>query len=126
MSLLICLDLLDRLKYYVEFVGVWFNGIMGNLPLNTHKKDGLHFGSYSPSTSSGHLRLRGYPSFDRSLEDLHPFPPRRERWVRSEEKDFEDSTILGMEVDQESVRGILQISKMKIWGEEWKGEVADS
>ena len=76
---------------------------MGNLPLRANKREGLHFGSYSPSASTGQLRLRGYPSYDMSLEDLHPYSTSRGRWVRSEERDLEDSTILGMEVDQELV-----------------------
>lgn len=75
---------------------------MGNLPLCVNKKDGLRFGSYN--TGAGrHLSLTGYPPYDMSLEDLRPFPSHSGR-VRLEEREEEVmSTIMGVEMDQESV-----------------------
>jgi len=84
---------------------------MGNSPLlAANRRDGHNLRSYSPrASSSQHLRLRSYPSFDMSLEDLHPYPllhhPDHQgiRWLRSEERDLEDSTVLGVEVDPDMV-----------------------
>lgn len=74
---------------------------MGNLPLCVNKKDGLRFGSYTTGIG-GHLALTAYPPFDMSLEDLHPFP-NCIGGVMMDEGEEVMTTIMGVEVDQESV-----------------------
>ncbi len=86
---------------------------MGNSPLLHGKKDRLRLGSYSPSGCTNRLRLRSYPSLDMSLEELHPYFPSAHgysrpssctsRWLKSEDRDLEDSVVLGMEINSESV-----------------------
>jgi len=63
---------------------------------------------------------------DMSLEDLHPyFPPAHghsrpnscsSRWFKSEDRDLEDSLVLGLEVNSESVWKFTKKKRLKVVG----------
>lgn len=72
---------------------------MGNLPLCVPKRGLLQFGDYTDITR-GHFSLHSYRAYDMSFEDLRPILSNEDEW----NGDGGDSaTILGLEMDQESV-----------------------
>lgn len=79
---------------------------MGNLPA-VSRKGSVQFGEYSEVTK-GKFSLRSYCPYEMSFEDLHPGLPRREgrerSWVEEDGTGGESATILGLEMNQESVR----------------------
>lgn len=79
---------------------------MGNLPVIS-KRSAVQFGEYSEVTK-GKFLLRSFPPYDMSCEDLRPMMMLREgrgrSWVEEDGTGAGDSaTILGLEMDQESV-----------------------
>ena len=84
---------------------------MGNLPA-VSRKGSVQFGEYSEVTK-GKFSLRSYRPYDMSFEDLRPGLSRREwrgrSWVEEEGTGGESATILGLEMNQESVCDISRL-----------------
>jgi hypothetical protein len=84
---------------------------MGNLPV-VAKKDSVQFGEYSEITK-GKFSLRSYRPYDVSFEDLRPIL-RGRSWMDEERTGGDCATILGLEMDQESVCFHNQLSHRSI------------
>ena len=68
---------------------------MGNIPVCVQRKDSIEFGDYM-DIARGHFSLRSFHPYEMSLEDLRP--------IIARDSDGDSSaTILGLEMDQESV-----------------------
>ena len=78
---------------------------MGNLPLFVPKKGTLQFGEYA-DLAGGRFSLKSFRPYDLSCEDLRPIMSREggaRGWPEAGGSGRESATILGLEMDQESV-----------------------
>ena len=79
---------------------------MGNVPLCVPKKNSIEFGDYM-DLARGRFSLRAFHPYEASTEDLRPIMEAATK--ESEGGDF--ATIMGLEMDEESVRMLLGEAK---------------